>query len=206
MARTTQTEHVRFRYGICLNEKCDECKSKRVQQISVRKDFVCEACGKNLMECPPPPPPVRWKLIVGGVATVAVIAMIVIGMNWKSCSRGQTPPVDTVDIPKDTVKGGDTLTGRIADPFSTPKAGKELPIVMNGYGTIHLGYGIYTGQIKNGKPHGQGTIKYTQRHKIVSSQDFVANPGDEFEGDFRDGRISSIGYWKHDGNETPVKP
>ena len=81
------------------------------------------------------------------------------------------------------------------------------PQIKDGYGTVNLGYGVYTGDLKNGKPHGHGRIKYSQRHKIVNSKDFVANPGDEFEGDFRDGRVSGgIGYWYHDGNQTAIKP
>lgn len=75
-----------------------------------------------------------------------------------------------------------------------------------GHGTKNLGYGIYRGDLKNGLPHGHGVITYTRQHRIVSSKDFVANPGDRFEGDFRDGRIESIGYWYHDGQQTGVKP
>lgn len=42
MARSSQAEHIRFRYGICLNEQCSKCKSKKVQEISIRKDLICE--------------------------------------------------------------------------------------------------------------------------------------------------------------------
>lgn len=74
-------------------------------------------------------------------------------------------------------------------------------------GTINLGYGRYKGDIKNGQPHGHGTITYTRSHQIVSSKDFIANPGDKFEGEFRDGRISGgIGYWYHNGDITAIKP
>lgn len=77
---------------------------------------------------------------------------------------------------------------------------------LTGYGTVNLGYGTYTGDLKNGKPHGHGVITYKRQHQIVSSKDFVANPGDRYEGDFRDGQIESIGYWYHDGQTTGVKP
>lgn len=46
MVRSGNSEHVRFRYGMCLNENCSKCKSKEVQTISARKDFVCSECGK----------------------------------------------------------------------------------------------------------------------------------------------------------------
>ena len=98
-----------------------------------------------------------------------------------------TPVVDTPPVKKDEHKKVD----------SAP---------LNGRGTVNLGYGKYTGDLKNGKPHGWGTITYTKSTKIVNSKDFVANPGDTFEGEFRDGKISGQGYWKHDGNQTVVKP
>ena len=30
MVRSGNSEHVRFRYGMCLNENCSKCKSKEV--------------------------------------------------------------------------------------------------------------------------------------------------------------------------------
>lgn len=87
-----------------------------------------------------------------------------------------------------------------------PEKTGNSPSAKDGRGTVNLGYGVYTGELKNGKPHGYGTIKYTASHKIVSSKDFVANPGDTFEGEFRDGRIASVGLWYHDGEMTGVKP
>lgn len=86
-----------------------------------------------------------------------------------------------------------------------PKGGSQNP-PPGPYGTVNLGYGVYTGDLKNGKPHGHGTIKYKKSHKIVSSQEYIANPGDEFEGDFRNGIPSGgIGYWKHDGDITGMQ-
>lgn len=102
----------------------------------------------------------------------------------------------------------------VVETQSTPKTeaktqakAQTSKVSNDNYGTVNLGYGIYTGDLKNGKPHGHGTIKYKSSHKIVSSKEFVANAGDEFEGDFRDGKISgNIGYWKHDGDVTGIKP
>ncbi len=75
----------------------------------------------------------------------------------------------------------------------------------NGYGKVNLGYGVYEGYRKNGKPHGHGTITYKTTHKIVSWKDFEASPGDTFEGEFRDGKITGMGYWHHDGNVTAIQ-
>lgn len=77
---------------------------------------------------------------------------------------------------------------------------------QNGYvSNYNLGYGTYTGDIKNGKPHGHGTIIYRSSHAITSS--IMASPGDKYEGDFRDGRVSGgIGYWTHNGNMKTINP
>ena len=222
MATSNRNERVRFRYGICLNDKdCSKCKAKEVQQITARKEFVCEECGKPLRECPPPRS--FWdkygKLIIA--AAIVVIAVIV-AVCVMFIPSGKTEPeslgedsikvdstkVDTTKV--DTVK----VEPVVQEPITEPEPEKDpepivepKPVTNPTYGTVNLGYGTYTGDLKNGKPHGHGIITYTKSTKIVNSKDFIANPGDTFEGDFRDGRISGgIGYWSHDGNQTAVKP
>mgnify|MGYP002932144873 FL=1 len=114
---------------------------------------------------------------------------------------------DSLEVPPVVVPATDTMkvdTPEVKEEKTTSTS--TTPVVINGRGTIDLGYATYTGDLKNGKPHGYGTLTYKSSRKIVSSKDFVANPGDTFEGEFRDGKISGLGYWKHDGNETVVKP
>ena len=75
------TDRVRYRYGICLNDNCEKCKSKEVQEIPARKDFVCQnpECGKPLRECPPPKKGGNTKLI-GIIAGVVVLLAIIGGI------------------------------------------------------------------------------------------------------------------------------
>lgn len=99
-----------------------------------------------------------------------------------------------------TSKSGKTATVNVTvEPKEGPGGGG------NGWGKENLGYGIYEGYRKNHKPHGHGTIRYTKSHQIVSWKDFTASPGDTFEGEFRDGKITGMGYWKHDGNVTAIQ-
>lgn len=95
----------------------------------------------------------------------------------------------------------ETETKQPAKPEESTK-----PRQQNGYvSNYNLGYGTYTGDIKNGKPHGHGTIIYRSPHAITSS--VTASPGDKYEGDFRDGRVSGgIGYWTHNGNMKTINP
>ena len=68
MAFERRTEHLRYRYGICLNDDCPCCKDKSVLQIVARKEFVCPECGKTLREVAPPKQPsyawVKWLIAV----------------------------------------------------------------------------------------------------------------------------------------------
>ena len=74
-------------------------------------------------------------------------------------------------------------------------------------GSLNLGYATYTGQTKNGKPHGKGKLVYKQERKIVASQSYTAAPGDTYEGQFRDGKVSGgPGVWTHNGVETEIIP
>lgn len=99
-----------------------------------------------------------------------------------------------------TSKSGKTATVNVTvEPKEGPGGGG------NGWGKENLGYGIYEGYRKNHKPHGHGTIRYTKSHQIVSWKDFTASPGDTFEGEFRDGKITGMGYWKHNGNVTAIQ-
>lgn len=89
----------------------------------------------------------------------------------------------------------------------TKKAGGDPQPRPTGYVTNYpLPYGTYTGDVKNGKPHGHGTITYKTTRQVVSWLDHVAHPGDKFEGDFRDGAINGLGYLKtRDGNVIAIQ-
>ena len=77
MATNRKSEHLRYRYGICLNDNCQKCKNKDVQQIPARKDFVCEECGKALRECPPPKKGPNKKII----AIIVAVLIIACGLG-----------------------------------------------------------------------------------------------------------------------------
>ena len=69
--------------------------------------------------------------------------------------------------------------------------------------TIELGYGTYTGRVKNGKPHDpNGTIVYKKAQQIESRdvKKRVANPGDRVIGNFENGHLINGKWIKSDGN------
>lgn len=226
MASRNNSEHLRFRYGMCLNDNCSKCKSKEVQQIAARKDFVCSECGKPLRECPPPKnwwdQNGKWVIIVAIIvlAAVGVGVFLLLGGDEKKEPKIELPQAPSDSVKTEPVKADSVQVPEKKDTVATEPApqeqaqkeeSEEKTVVEKSknpkYGTVNLGYGVYTGDLKNGKPHGFGKIKYTKQHKIVSSQEYVAFPGDIYEGEFRDGRVSgSFGYWYHDGTQTAIKP
>ena len=97
---TRNKERVRYRYGICLNDNCEKCKSKEVQQVPARKEFVCQnpECGKPLRECPPPKKGANMKLIAmiaGAVAILAIIGILIFS--------GGKPNVEKLELDKSKV-------------------------------------------------------------------------------------------------------
>ena len=218
--------------GICRDE---ECEMFNVQQEAEKTNFVCKECGKPLMPFDGGGDGgfAKWWNEHKRQALIALGALVVIGGGVaggmaafsggddKAGAPVAAPAPKPAAAPADSAAAADTAVAAPAEapavqaepapepaakPEAKPSRRPAAPQVQNGRGRVDLGYGIYEGDLKNGQPHGYGTITYTRQHKIVSSKDFVANPGDRFEGDFRNGRISGIGYWHHNGEQTAIKP
>lgn len=127
-------------------------------------------------------------------------------ITWVS-SDASVATVSATGLVKALKAGTVSITAQAGDKFATVKVTVYKPTTPPRNGGINLGYGVYYGESKNGKPHGYGKIVFKRTHRIISSKDYVANPGDTYEGEFRNGVPSGgMGYWKHDGDITAVKP
>ena len=225
MATNRNSEHLRYRYGICLNDNCIKCKNKEVQQISARKDFVCEECGKPLRECPPPKSGPN-KMVIAAIAAVIVIA---VGVGcFLGFSGGDTPestPVDSLNVQSDslsqssdtvtvvrtdTIKQIDTVTiEKTVEKVETPKAIKTTTTTTktskasgSAKGSINLGYAKFTGTVSGGKPNGQGTMRFTSSH-VIDSRDpkgRVADAGDYDIGEWVSGKLVQGRWYGSDNN------
>lgn len=103
--------------------------------------------------------------------------------------------------------GGKSCTVNVTVAADKVNNGGQKTAVKNGVGRVNLGYGSYYGELKNGAPHGHGTITYSKSTRIVNSKDFYAQRGDKYEGEFRNGKVAGgIGYWHHNGDITTVIP
>ena len=104
------TDRVRYRYGICLNDNCEKCKSKEVQEIPARKDFVCQnpECGKPLRECPPPKKGGNIKLvaIIAGVIVILAIIGCIIAFSGSGSEmpKQDQDSIAVVPVDSDSIK------------------------------------------------------------------------------------------------------
>ena len=199
MATSNRNGRVLYRYGICLNDQCSKCKSKEVQEIGARKEFVCVECGKQLRECPPPR--TWWEKNGKMVMIAAVVVLGAVGgcfalMNNDKKTNDNDEPVKV-----------DTTTVNKPVELEQPKKEEPKPdnSIQNGQGVIDLGYAKYEGDIKNGKPHGNGTMTFKEIHVIPGAKGNIeAKAGEYAIGGWRNGEVNLVTLYQKDGNQVKI--
>ena len=170
--------------GVCHNyEGCDMASEKVVQEVE-KSNFVCQECGKPLYPVKQQPQP-WWKKHQRELTLGAGVLIIGGGITGGILAFGGDK--------EEPVKESATV--------QTPKV--EEPVAPST--SKNLGYGKYEGAMKNGQPHGTGTIYYTTRHQVVPSKDIYAESGDYVTGSFRDGMLMSGQLHRKDGNQEFVQ-
>lgn len=217
MAATRNNDRVRYRYGICLNDNCEKCKSKEVQEIPARKDFVCSECGKPLRECPPPKKGGNTKLIAI-LAGIVVLLAIIGGIIAMSGGESKQEPVETAVVPvdSDSIKAAQETAEqqRIKDSLdavaaanaakqkaepSTPTPKPAAPAASSG--SKDLGYATFKGTWPNDV---NGRMIFKTSH-VIDSRDpkkRMAEAGDYVIGEFSEGHLVQ-GIWY--GSDNQVK-
>ena len=204
---------------------CSKCDSKEIQKIRSSKDFVCEECGEKLMKTEAPDEGGNSRLYAIIAAVVIVIAVIV-GFILFGGSGNQTELKDSTEqvlvVDSDSIRKAQAEQDSIrainqaridslrndsiakAEAEKNRKGGnnKAAPISKpaNGSmstGTKDLGYAVYRGSLKNGKPDGvNGRLTFKTQH-VIDSKDpkaRVAEAGDYVIGEFVDGHLVQ-GRW-----------
>lgn len=216
---TRNTDRIRFRYGICLNDNCEKCKSKEIQEIPVRKDFVCQnpECGKPLRECPPPKKGINKKVlgsIIGVVVLVIVGVVLLLGGSGEQSSKtGATslqPETAVAPVDSDSIRLAqiEAENQRLKDSLAaaeTEKAKKEMireertatPVAHtpkpSSSSSKNLGYATFMGSWPNDV---NGRMVFNSSH-VIDSRDpkgRVAEPGDYVIGEWSDGHLVQ-GIW-----------
>ena len=212
------TDRIRYRYGICLNDNCEKCKSKEVQEIPARKEFVCPECGKPLRECPPPKKGGNTKLIgiIAGVVVLLAIIGCIIAFSGGSEEKPAPTPVPEVKENTDSIKAAQEAAEqqRIKDSLDAVAAAeaakkqeaekKTEPAPVEpkpASGSKNLGYATFKGSWPNDV---NGRMVFTSSH-VIDSKDpkkRVAEAGDYVIGEWADGHLVQ-GIWY--GSDNQVK-
>ena len=209
--------------GVCHNyEGCDMASEKVVQEVE-KSNFVCQECGKPLYPVKQPPQP-WWKkhqreltlgagvLIIGGGITGGILAFS--GDKEEPAKEPEKVQTEQVDSTKvDSVVAQPQAEEPKAEKPKAEEPKVDVPKAKQPAGgnsaasstSKNLGYGKYEGAMKNGQPHGTGTIYYTTRHQVVPSKDIYAESGDYVTGSFRDGKLMFGQLHRKDGNQESVQ-
>lgn len=209
--------------GVCHNyEGCDMASEKVVQEVE-KSNFVCQECGKPLYPVKQQPQP-WWKkhqreltlgagvLIIGGGITGGILAFS--GDKEEPAKEPEKVQTEQVDSTKvDSVVAQPQAEEPKAEKPKAEEPKVDVPKAKQPAGgnsaasstSKNLGYGKYEGAMKNGQPHGTGTIYYTTRHQVVPSKDIYAESGDYVTGSFRDGMLMSGQLHRKDGNQEFVQ-
>ena len=194
MSERNRKEHQLVRYGQCLNEHCEKCKNKEIQQIPMRKEFVCEECGKPLFEVQPQR---SWFEKNRKVVITTIVAVIVIGggIVWFSNSRENSVPqvkaatdsvavnqIDTTNTPEqpnttvsseekqstnDATPAQDVMPAQSEQKTATKSVSSTPKTEIASNNSARLKCGKYEGPMSGGKPHGiGGTINVTSSYTI----------------------------------------
>lgn len=113
------------------------------------------------------------------------------------------PPVVVANPPQGDPNEKENVTDK-NDKAKMKKEPKPIPPKPQPLPKKNLGYGSFSGPLKNGKPNGMGTLRYTTSH-LIDSRDpkgRVAQPGDYVTGEWKDGKLIQ-GRWF--GSDNTVK-
>lgn len=219
------------RKGICKNVGVCS-KANKVQIITDDEaEFKCPECGEPLEEVKEEPI-VEKKKSPLPVIIAALVALALIGGGLffflGGSSNEETPvepavadttsvvaPEPETIVKTDTVVVRDTVvqnnTTTISEKTSTKtvvsetaaKPAAEKPSKpASASGSVNLGYAKFSGPVKNGKPNGMGTMRFTSSH-IIDSRDSkgrVAEAGDYVTGEWKDGKLVQGRWFGSDGN------
>lgn len=200
------------RVGKCKNfGPCGLANSQRQQIITDDEaEFVCAECGTELEKvelCGTAPDrknrPARVKVVIAlGVLVLIGLGLVywLNGSGSPEAAEEQTTAVVADTLPKAeevpaVEAGAADAEGENEDPAAVALDSADIK-TLNGVGSVALSYGVYKGEIREGRPHGIGTLYYRSARLISKYDEHErrAEPGDYIVGEFSKGELVQ-GKW-----------
>lgn len=99
-----------------------------------------------------------------------------------------------------------TETTDITKPVKSTPAMPAVEHSSSYKGTLDLGYAVWTGNVKNGKPDGKGTLRFKRSHRVEAfdPDGNMAEAGDVVEGTFANGHLDNGKLHKTTGETIPL--
>ena len=116
---------------------------------------------------------------------------------------GMESTPDTVTVVEFVEK---TVEEESPAPAQTSRSEATKVPVTSSPSSKNLGYGTWTGGLKNGQPHGVGTLTYSTSHTIDprDTKGRVAQPGEYIVGEWDNGHLVQGRWFKKDGTKEAV--
>ena len=206
------------RIGVCNNPDCDLCLSREHQEIEFGEEFVCRECGKPLKEFEEKKKKKtgnKLPLIIGAAVILigGLVAILTFGGKSEPTPLEEPITIDSANIVVEVVEEPvveDTLAEEPQEQLQTETEQSQEKPIKPKVSKLDLGYATYeplegASGIKDGKPHGNGIMRFKSRQTIPGTEDCVAEPGEWVNGAWRDGKINAGTWYRNDGNQVIVK-
>ena len=188
--------------GKCTNfsaeghKGCPKADADEIIEVDITDDFVCPHCHSELMEIHEKPGVPKW---IWAVVAAAVVLVGGGGALW-ICGVFDKEPEPIVIPVQPTEPESEVEPEAAPVDEQEPEVKAEAPAepVKPAYPTV----GTFSGSLKNGFPHGTGTLTFKQSRLIDAHDEKgrTAAPGDYIIGEWDNGHLIQ-GRW-YDASNT----
>ncbi len=202
--------------GKCVNLDCDNYKQR--VDVNPGEEFVCPLCGQPLDEGRDTKTintdkDKNKKMIIGII--IAILLCGGVGVGIYKLTHKEEPTIteqgggktDGGDDTGETGQGGETPNDPTGGDDENPQGGggPTPPPPLTDPNEIKLSFGSYTGDQRDGYPHGTGTVTFTRQHTFkTSSGDQTVYPGETLTGKFYDGMLNHGNLIQRNDNKVPL--